>query len=84
MARQATVGEIQCILKDSSDDLEKRLHLTEAQFGIPVDGAGLRIRVSVPPGCHHAIPGELDFDVNGETVTVSLEVAEDYEPMEAF
>jgi len=84
MPRKATVEDVQRILVDQSVDLGRRLHLPEAQFGLPVDGAGVRIRVSVPKGQQPDVPAEMEFDLDGETVEVPLEVRDDYEEMHAF
>lgn len=84
MARAATVAEVHRILEERSVEIAQRFHLPAVQFGVPVDGAGLRIRVSVPPGQHPPIPSQMEFDLNGDCVNVQMEVVDDYQEAEAF
>lgn len=79
---KASYQQLTRLLEDS-DTLRARLGLEEATFMIPTDGKGLRIRVSGPK--HQCKPGTKTLDCtlpDGETVSVSFEVHDDFRLVE--
>jgi len=82
MARTATAGELLQILRTYSHELQRRLHLPEAQFSLPTDGRGLRIKVSVRPHRHADLPNRIMFEMGGAILEIPLEVSEDFQDYE--
>ena len=79
MATRATAEELLRILSEHSLELQERLGLDDAQFYMPTDGAGLRIRVAVRDKGAVRLPSEVDFELDQETVIVPIEVSEDFQ-----
>jgi hypothetical protein len=80
-ACQATAADVLKILNNHSIELFQRLGLPVqfAQLSMPADDKGPRIKVSVRPGSKVKVPSRLVFDLNGHSVQVPLEAAEDYQ-----
>ncbi len=77
--RRATAAEINAVLREQSPRFLQFLELREAQLSIPVDGKGLRVKVSVRKGERPAYVGKVAWKIGEETVAIPLEIAEDYE-----
>ena len=80
--KKPSYEQLKSLLADS-DSLLSCLQLDEATFMIPVDGKGLRIRVSGPK--YLCKPGKRTLDCtlpNGETISVLFEIRDDFEPVE--
>ena len=82
MSRRPTPEELTALLRDHAELLHARLGLRTAQFRIPTDGRGLRVKVSVRPGEKSRLPRSVDLDIEAETLRIPLEVVEDYEDFE--
>ncbi len=79
MGRPATFEELRQILSERSADLQRQLKVADAQLGIPTDGKGLRIQVSIRPGTAVKIPEVISFELADGSVDVTLEVIENYQ-----
>ena len=79
MPRQATANEITAILRNQSSRFLRELQLEDAQLSIPVDGKGLRVKVSVRKGETRSIANSVTWRIDEKQVTIPIEVAEDYE-----
>ena len=80
--KKASYEQLKHLLEDS-DTLRTRLGLDEATFMVPTDGKGLRIRVSGPK--HQCETGTKTLNCtlpNGDTVSVSFEIHDDFQPVE--
>ena len=77
--RRATAAEINTVLREQSPRFLQFLELREAQLSIPVDGKGLRVKVSVRKGERPAYVGKVAWKIGEETVAIPLEIVEDYE-----
>jgi hypothetical protein len=67
------------IMRQHSLELEQRLGGIPVQLSVPVDGKGIRIKVSVPPGYRSQVPRFVTFTLEGESYVIPLEVEEDYQ-----
>jgi hypothetical protein len=77
--REATGNEILRILREQSTELPNKIHVPAAQFSMPVDGKGARIRVSVRVGESAGIAESFVCPLDGEDLVVRVEVVEDYQ-----
>ncbi len=81
-SQEPSFEQLRDLLHDNSALLSK-LDLDDANFMIPTDGKGLRIRVSGPK--HKCEPGNRTLECklpDGETVSVMFEIHDDFEPVE--
>lgn len=84
--REVTAAQLRDILAHRSVDLLLQLEkfTPDVQLSMPIDGKGVRLRVSVAPGEEGKIPKSLDVSCNGGAVRIPLEVRPDleaYEPL---
>jgi hypothetical protein len=56
-----------------------RLPIELAQLSMPRDNKGPRIKVSLRPGSKVRVPSRLVFRLDGRSIQVPLETAEDYQ-----
>jgi len=78
MARNATVADCIEILRKRPQELSQLLPVEDVQLSFPV-GKGPRIKVSVRPGERKRVPENVRMRIHGEDVSVSLEIAEDFQ-----
>jgi hypothetical protein len=69
------------LLHDQPVAVYERLHLPIelAQLSMPQDNKGPRIKVSLRPGSKVRVPSRLIFRLDGRSVLVPLEAADDYQ-----
>lgn len=79
MSRQATAVEVAAILREQSSRFLRMLQLKDAQLSIPVDGKGLRVKVSVRKGERRSIVDSVTWQMDEMQVTIPIEIVEDYE-----
>lgn len=79
MSRKATGDDLLRILRNHAVELQRKLGLEEAQFSVPTDGAGLRIKVAVRDAKKGRVPNQIDFRLDNDSITVPLELSEDYQ-----
>lgn len=79
MSRQATAIEVATILREQSSRFLRVLQLKDAQLSIPVDGKGLRVRVSVRKGERRSDVDSVTWQMDEKQVIIPIEVVEDYE-----
>ncbi len=79
MTRRPRATELHKILRDRSLEIEDRLAVSPVQLSMPVDGKGVRIKVSVQKGFGGALPSKIEFPLDGETLEIPLEVREDFQ-----
>ncbi len=79
--RQATAAEVLKLLNDHPVAVYEHLHLPIelAQLSMPRDNKGPRIKVSLRPGSKIRVPSRLVFTLDGRSIQVPLETAEDYQ-----
>lgn len=77
--RKALFSEVREFLRERSEEVRAALGDGPAEVGLPVDGKGVRIKVSVPAGQIDRAPRELTFKVNDDQVVVPVEADEDFE-----
>lgn len=84
-----TAAQLREIMASRSVELQVQLEkfTPDVQLSMPVDGDGVRLRVSVAPGEEAKIPKTLDLPFNGSTVRIPLEARPDlqaYEPYRSY
>jgi hypothetical protein len=79
--RRATAADVLKILTEDPVEVYRRLRLPvqRAQLSMPRDEKGPRIKVSLQPGSKVKVPSRLVFELDGRSVQVPLEAAEDYQ-----
>ncbi len=84
MTEKATFQQAQTALSERPDEILRQIPVGQVQLSLPLDGAGVRIKASVPHGRAALVPKSIEVFSNGETVEIAVEACEDYEPMEAL
>ncbi len=83
MMAKATFQQAQTALSERPEEILRQIPVEPVQLSLPLDGAGIRIKASVPHGLAASVPASIEVTLNGETVEIAVEASEDYEMMEA-
>jgi hypothetical protein len=82
--RQATFREASRILTEDSESILRQIPAAPIQLGLPVDGAGVRVQVSVEPDQLKFVPTKVLAVVDGDAIEIPLEPMGNYEEMKAL
>jgi hypothetical protein len=72
------------IMGEYSIELQRRIGAVPMQLSLPLDGQGVRVKVSVPPGYRSQIPDQISFTLHGQAYNIPLDVREDYQSYVLF
>ncbi len=82
MPSPVSLDDLMRIMREFSLELQDQIASFPIQLSIPVDGQGVRVKVSVPPGYRSRIPETVTFTLDGKPQVISLEAEEDYQDYE--
>ena len=82
--KKATFSEARRVLSERPEEILRQIPVKKVQLALPVDGAGVRLRVSVKNGEKVHVPDNIHLRVNDHEVLLKTEVREDYEDMIAL
>jgi hypothetical protein len=83
-APHGSLEQLTEILRTHPSELLKKLGLKRAQLSMPVDGKGIRIRVSVSPPDLKKVPREIPFQLDSQAFNIPLEAIADYSDIKAL
>ena len=79
MSENATFQEAQSALVQCVDKILAQIAVHGAQLSLPMDGKGVRIKASVPPGQRNNVPAKVKVTLEGRTLEIPVEADEDIE-----
>ena len=79
MATLIPLDHLLRLMRWHSVELQQQIGSCPIQLSLPTDGKGVRVKVSVPPGCRSQIPDHVTFTLDGQPYVIPLETDEDYQ-----